>query len=304
MTMKHLTSTLCLWSLLTLSPTLPARITLRTTQPPPLNDPSREVNLPGSQITLRKIASTPNLGQLISEMDPTMQRNLVLGNIIKSGLENLHFNKRAVDDKLSAIAFEEYLEILDFGKRFLTETDIRELQKHRTRIDDQVISGRLELLQQAEQRLQGRIKQVRDYVKVRLKHPFTLENKHHFEFDAEKRKWAKNTKELHRLWDNILTVDIINNHLDLEEEQDDSIKDEDGKKKQPDPKKPQKNSVPKRSEKRLSRVLKRDTRASLIACYKKTITIASVNFLTPSPKPTTPIPSIFPRAKKRTSILA
>ena len=87
---------------------------------------------------------------LMSSMDIHLKRDLVLGNIIKSGLENLHFNKKVVDDGHSAIAFQEYLEYLDFGKRFLTLQDIGVLKKYEKEIDNQIISGRLELMRQGE----------------------------------------------------------------------------------------------------------------------------------------------------------
>ena len=154
------------------------------------------------------------------------QHNLVLGNIIKSGLENLHFSKKVVDDSLSLQAFQEYLEFLDFGKRFLTAGDVAKLQKHEKAIDNQIVSGNLEIMQQGEKRLLERVKQIRAYVEKRLKGPFNLESKEHFQLDAEERSWAKDVNGLYRLWDRILLVDVISNHLDLEEEQDESLQEE------------------------------------------------------------------------------
>ena len=54
-----------------------------------------------------------------------MPREIRYGQHRQNGLENLHFNKKAVDDRLSLKAFEEYIEFLDFSKRFLLTGDVK-----------------------------------------------------------------------------------------------------------------------------------------------------------------------------------
>ena len=174
--------------------------------PPSLPD------MPPHPVTLSRIPQNQKLSA-----GPQFQRDLLLGNIIKSGLENLHFNKRAVDDGLSVIAFREYLEYLDFYKRFLTIEDAKELQKYEREIDNQITSGHLELMRLGERRLKERVQQVQAYVKGRLKRPFKLESKKRFERDAEKRTRVNTLEKLYRRWDDILLVDVIGNYLDIEE---------------------------------------------------------------------------------------
>ena len=163
------------------------------------------------------------VGPLTSNTGAYLQRNLILGNIIKSSLEGLHFNKRAIDDELSAIAFKQYLKFLDFGKRFLIKKDIDVLKNNKNEIDNQIISGRFTILELGEQLLRKRIKQVQIYVKKRIQKPFHLETKALFQLDPKKKSWPKGLNELYHIWDQILLVDVINNHLDLEEEQDESL---------------------------------------------------------------------------------
>lgn len=147
------------------------------------------------------------------------RRNLVLGNILKGSLENLHFNKQSIDDKLSVNAFQEYLKFLDYSKRFLTLSDIASLRIHEKKIDDQIISGRLDIINEAEKIMDSRVRQVRGYVEKRLGQPFKLETERRLELDSKKRRWQRNIKGLYELWDDILLVDIIGNYLDIDEEQ-------------------------------------------------------------------------------------
>ena len=147
------------------------------------------------------------------------RRNLVLGNIIKSGLENLHFNKQPIDDKLSLVAFQEYLKFLDYSKQFLIRSDIKKLQVYKKAIDDQMVSGRLDIVREGEKIMNLRIKQIQKYVKGRLNKPFHMEGKSRFELDAKKRDWQGSIKGLYLLWDDILLVDVINGYLNIEDEQ-------------------------------------------------------------------------------------
>ncbi len=168
---------------------------------------------------------------------PELQRDLLLGNIIKNGLEGLHFAKKKIDDDLSRKSFDEYIEMLDFGKRFFTQKDIKELSKYRDKIDDEMVNGRLVLQRKANIILNKRINEIDKYVDELLKKPMNLESRTVFEIDAEKRKFPKNEKELKEVWRNVLLVDVINNYLDIEEDQKelkDPKKDKDDKDKKKD----------------------------------------------------------------------
>ena len=176
--------------------------------------------LPQSALGLSKRARI--LPNILSSSNEQSRRNLVLGHIIKGGLENLHFNKKVINDEHSREAFKEYLEFLDFGKRFLLSGDVKKLKKYEKQIDNQIISGRLDIMFEGESLMRKRILQVQGHVKERLKRPFNLENRASFQLDAKKRSRPKNVKQLYRLWDDILLVDVINNTLDLEEDGDES----------------------------------------------------------------------------------
>ena len=144
---------------------------------------------------------------------------MVLGNIIRSSLENLHFNKKPIGNEVSRLAFHEYVKFLDYGKQFLIQSDVETLGKYKTKIDDQITFGDLKILKDGERLLTMRVKEIQKYVRSRLEQPFNLETKKVFELDGKKRSRPKGTKELYALWNKILTRDIISNYLDLEEEQ-------------------------------------------------------------------------------------
>lgn len=150
---------------------------------------------------------------------PELQRDLLLGNIIKNGLEGLHFAKKKIDDDLSEKSFDEYIKLLDFGKRFLTQKDIKQLSVYRDKIDDEMINGKLILQRKANIIMNKRIEYVEKYVLGLLDKPFNLETKETFQLDSEKRTHPKDLDDLKKTWKNVLLVDVINGYLDIEEDQ-------------------------------------------------------------------------------------
>ena len=67
--------------------------------------------------------------------------------------------------------------------------------------------------------MRKRTKFVQDYVLKRLEKPFKLETKDKFELDSEKRSRVRDVKDLEKLWDQILLVDVLNNYINLQDEQ-------------------------------------------------------------------------------------
>lgn len=169
---------------------------------------------------------------------PELQRDLLLGNIIKNGLEGLHFAKKRINDDLSKKSFEEYLEMLDFGKRFLTQGDIKKLEKYKDKIDDEMVNGKLELQKEANKLMDVRIAMISKYVEELLKKPMALDTKNNFQIDSEKRDFPKDEIALKEVWQNVLLVDVLNNYLDIEEDQEElknpKKEDKDKKKKKKD----------------------------------------------------------------------
>ena len=151
--------------------------------------------------------------------------DLTLGNVVGLSLEEFHFNRKPVDDAVSAAAFEQYLNALDFGRQFLTVEDIEQLEKYREDIDNQMFSGDLAIIELGEALVKARIEQVRTYVTERISKSFSLERGGSYQTDVEKRAWARNTGELYQRWDDILLFDIIGNYLDLEGEEADGRRD-------------------------------------------------------------------------------
>jgi len=120
-------------------------------------------------------------------------------------LEDAHFSPRKIDDAFSKEIFKKYLSSLDPEKNIFMQSDIKELKKYETRIDDELHGAPIQFFYAADQIYQKRIKEAGLYYKDLLSVPFnyTLDEKVIIDGDkldypaneaARKDSWRKRLK--------------------------------------------------------------------------------------------------------------
>lgn len=185
-------------------------------------------------------------GQGLSSSKPP--KEYLLGNILKSVLESNHFSQKKLDNAVSLSAYKLLLEKYDFKKQFFLASDIKKFNQYEYKLDEQMLTGKLEMVDQAKEILDKRIKVIRTWVDEILKKPFNFQKREKIETDGEKRKFAKNLKELKRYWRKYVKYVTLNEILKLEEEQKNEI--EIAKKEKNQKKKKKKDSSKKTSKKK------------------------------------------------------
>ena len=158
-------------------------------------------------------------------------REMVLGNILKGALENMHLAGKKINDPLSENAFKLYIERIDYGKQFLLESDVKELEKFRKSFDEMLISGDLSILEKTSEMMNKRIAQIQKHIEKLLEKPLSLKEKDSLETDSKKRKFAKTEQELFAHWNRLMKFEVMNRIIDQREEQSGLSTDEKGKKK-------------------------------------------------------------------------
>lgn len=197
------------------------------------------------------------LGSIMSPK-PRYTREMVLGNILKGALENMHLTQKEINNELSKQAFKVYLERLDYGKQILLESDVKQLETFRDKFDDMVISGDLSILDKSSELMNKRIGQIEKHVETVLAKPFDYNKKESLETDPKKRTFAKTEKELFAHWDRLMKYEVLNRIVDKKEEQNGLATDEKGNKKKPT------------TDKKLSETeIEKDSREKVLKSYKK-----------------------------------
>ncbi len=161
----------------------------------------------------------PEVLGTIAKRPVTYSKEMILGNILKSALENMHLSKKKVNDELSVEAFKMYLQRLDYGKQFLLKDDVKNLSKFEKLMDDEFSEGTLKLVETSSKIMKERVGQVEKMVGELLKGPFDFKKKEFIETDPEKRKYASNLKGLKELWRKKLKYETLSRYFELEEEE-------------------------------------------------------------------------------------
>ncbi len=124
----------------------------------------------------------------------------VIVNLVSKLIQYNHFQDIEIDDDYSEKVFDMYLENIDFGKRFLLKSDIKKLEKYKTKIDNQIEAQTFAFFDLSLELLDVRQKEVIEYYKKILAKPFNFTKKEFIELDPEKREFPKNEKESYEEW--------------------------------------------------------------------------------------------------------
>jgi carboxyl-terminal processing protease len=142
-------------------------------------------------------------------------REKFLSQLLLQSLETFHYSEKKVNDDFSARGFKEYMEILDYSKRFFHQADIDELNEYSLRMDDEFKQGNMDLMVLATGLLQKRIKEVMGFYTEILSRPFDFSKQETLELDAEKRTYCRNGEELREYWRKILKYYCLINTVNL-----------------------------------------------------------------------------------------
>ena len=127
-------------------------------------------------------------------------RQRMIARQVGSILEEAHFRRASIDDRLSAEVFDKFLDFMDGQRSYFLASDIAEFESLRLRFDDMIRSGDVDPAYGIFARFQQRNRE-------RIRHALALLDKQpdwtvdeSFEFDRAKAPWPKSTAELDELW--------------------------------------------------------------------------------------------------------
>ena len=151
----------------------------------------------------RLVANHPN--------DETTTK-LVVGMVQK-----FHISQHPIDDQISGKLLDRFVKSLDPQKLYFLQSDIDELSKYKTTLDDLIKAGNTQFaydvwaiyLQRIERQMEIAHKL------IDTKHDFTIDES--IEIDADKIAWSKTEDELNDRWRRRVKFELINARLDNED---------------------------------------------------------------------------------------
>ncbi len=146
-------------------------------------------------------------------------RARLLGHMLQQQLSGKHYSQKPTDDALSNAAFDLYLKQLDFQKRFLWQEDVARLEAYRSKIDDAIRRGRLDLPLAGRDILSRRVVQVQDIVTTLLEEKLDPTVVESMETDAEKLDYVAGLTELRERWRKIIKGQTLGRYISLREDE-------------------------------------------------------------------------------------
>jgi carboxyl-terminal processing protease len=130
---------------------------------------------------------------------PTEQENYVARRV-SDIIAREHYRRAPLDDRLSSLILDRYLDALDGGRSYFYASDIAEFEKYRYELDDAIKAGDVEPAFVIFRRFQQRSRERMNYaIELLAKKPdFDVDES--FTFDREKEPWPANAAEMNELW--------------------------------------------------------------------------------------------------------
>ena len=142
-------------------------------------------------------------------------KDKLLIQVITFVLQQGHFNPKEFDDNFSENLFDNYLEVLDPVKRYFYESDIKDFEKYKYTIDDQLKATDITFFNVVHERMLKRFTEVKEIYQEVLSEPFDYSTDENFDTDYELTPYVKNRKEMKERWRQQLKFSTLSNYDDL-----------------------------------------------------------------------------------------
>jgi carboxyl-terminal processing protease len=130
---------------------------------------------------------------------PTEQENYVARRVADI-IAHEHYRRAPLDDHLSSLILDRYLDAIDGGRSYFYASDIAEFERYRYELDDAIKTGDVEpafvIFRRYQQRSRERMAYAIDL--LNKKPDFDIDES--FNFDREKEPWPANATEMNELW--------------------------------------------------------------------------------------------------------
>ena len=148
---------------------------------------------------------------------PTKDQVLI-GTMLR-GLTQGHYQPEKIDDNFSKRVFELYIKHLDPRKQFLLSTDVEQLRRYQTQIDDEVKSGTHQFLDLSAKLMAQRTDETQALYREILTKPFDFTVEESLQTDFEKAAFPTDKAAQRELWRKLLKYETLSRVAEMMEAQ-------------------------------------------------------------------------------------
>ena len=141
----------------------------------------------------------PAVPAAAAALAPTEQENYVARRVADI-VAREHYRRAPLDDHLSSLILDRYLDSIDGSRSYFYASDIAEFERYRYELDDAIKTGDVEPAFVIFRRYQQRSRERMAYAIDLLSKKPDFDVEESFNFDREKEPWPANTAEMNELW--------------------------------------------------------------------------------------------------------
>lgn len=157
---------------------------------------------PGEPI---KVAGSKNL-------EPDEQQSIVCKEVTGM-ITNYNYKKIKLNDSISTVIYNRYIKALDENHNYLLASDLKDFDKYKTQLDDDLQNGELNHVFYIFNVYQKRYNERINYSLQQLGKTYDFTQKDNFMFNREDQPWVSSVTELNKNWDKRVKYDLLNLNL-------------------------------------------------------------------------------------------
>ena len=133
-----------------------------------------------------------------------------IGELVTQFIQKSHYLHIPVDDDLSSLVMDRYIEALDRNRVYMLASDIEFFEKHRHHLDDVVRSAPLDPVFDMFSIYRTRVRERFEYSLTLLETEPDLTIDEEYQYDRSEAPWATTSEELDEIWRQRVKNDVLN----------------------------------------------------------------------------------------------
>ncbi|MBC7400872.1 MAG: PDZ domain-containing protein, partial [Mucilaginibacter sp.] len=154
--------------------------------------PAKTVNVPGS-----------------NNLEPTEQQSMICKTVAKF-ISQYNYKKVELNDSLSAVIYDRYIKSLDEGHNYLIASDIKDFDKYKNSLSDDIKNGNLNDIYYIFNVFQKRYTERIKYSIAQLDKTFDFTQKESFTYDRANLPWVATETDMNTEWSKRVKYDMLN----------------------------------------------------------------------------------------------
>lgn len=157
--------------------------------------------------TLSASGATPVVN--VQEELAPVARHEKIGQLVTEFIQKSHYRHASVDDELSSMVLDRYIEALDNNRMYLQASDIAAFEKYRYKLDDMVRSEPLDPVFEMFKVYRTRVRQRLEFALSMLETEPDFSVDEEYVFDREQLPWLETSEQLDELWQKRVKNDAL-----------------------------------------------------------------------------------------------